>query len=329
MRHDEDGLTPPPPRSSAALSARTDDDTWDITESVGATALSVARARAAENNSTFPLFTDPYAEFFVDAAVQAGWQPPMAAETLAGFSDDPAVMQRIQTMASYVAARTRHFDEFFTTAGANGLDQVVILAAGLDTRAWRLPWISGTCVYELDQPKVLEFKAGVLAQHRARPAARYVAVGVDLRHDWPEQLRANGFDPTAPTAWLAEGLLPYLSAADQDLLFARIDSLSARSSRLAVEAFEPDFFDSERLARRRERIQALRESVAASGVTVPDIEALWYLEPREDVGKWLQARGWEVEAVGSEDLMARYHRAVPEGADDIAPQSLFVEALKR
>ncbi len=307
---------------------RRDDDTWNITESVGATALSVARARAAENKSTFPLFTDPYADFFVDAAVAAGWQPPMAAETLAGFSDDPAVAQRMQTMAAYIAARTRYFDEFFTTAGANGLDQVVILAAGLDTRAWRLPWISGTVVYELDQPKVLEFKTQVLEQHRAKPAAHYVAVPVDLRHDWPEQLRDKGFDPDVPTVWLAEGLLPYLSAADQGLLFDRIDSLSTESSRLAVEAFGADFFDPQQLARRKERIQALREAVAATGVAVPDIEALWYLEPREDVGQWLADRGWEVASVGSEDLMARYHRPVPEGADDIAPQSLFVEAVK-
>lgn len=307
---------------------RHDDDTWDITESVGATALSVARARAAESNSACPLFTDPYAEFFVQAAVEAGWRPPMAAETLAGLGDDPAVTARIQTMAAYIAARTRHFDEFFTTAGARGLDQVVILAAGLDTRAWRLPWIGGTAVYELDQPRVLEFKARVLDDRRARPAVRYVPVPVDLRHDWPQALCANGFDPAVPTAWLAEGLLPYLSAAGQDLLFARIDDLSASSSRLAVEAFGPEFFDPANLARRRERIQGLREAAVAKGVTVPDIEALWYLEPRQNVGVWLQAHGWEVASVGSAELMARYHRPVPEGADDIAPQSLFIDAVK-
>lgn len=308
--------------------ARSDDDTWDITEGVGATALSVARARAVESGSAQPLFTDPYAEFFVDAAVRAGWQPPMAAETLAEFSTDPAVMRRVQTMAAYIAARTRFFDDFFTTAGANGLNQVVILAAGLDTRAWRLPWISGTRVYELDQPKVLEFKAAVLKEHHARPTAEYVPVPVDLRHDWPEALRATGFDPLAPTAWLAEGLLPYLSSADQDLLFSRIDRLSASSSRLAVEAFGPEFFDPVTLARRRQGIAALRESAAARGVTVPDIEELWYVEPREDVGQWLQDRGWAVGVIGSGELMESYQRPAPEGDDDVAPQSLFVDAMK-
>ena len=308
--------------------ARSDDDTWDITAGVGATALSVARARAAESNSPNPLFTDPYAEFFVQAAVQAGWQPPLAAETLAEFSTDPAVMQRVQTMAAYIATRTRFFDEFFTTTGANRLDQVVILAAGLDTRAWRLPWISGTHVYELDQPKVLEFKAGVLAEHHARPAAEYFAVPVDLRHDWPEALRTTGFDPNVPTAWLAEGLLPYLSAADQDVLFTRIDGLSAASSRLAVEAFGPEFFDPASLARRRQGMAALREAATARGVTVPDIESLWYVEPRQDVGEWLQSRGWEVGVVESDELMRRYDRRAPTGGDDLAPQSLFIEAVK-
>jgi methyltransferase (TIGR00027 family) len=308
--------------------ARYDDDTWDITEGVGATALSVARARAAESNSDSPLFTDPYAEFFVRAAVRAGWQPPLAAETLAEFSSEPAVVHRLQTMAAYIAARTRFFDDFFTTAGANSPEQVVILAAGLDTRAWRLPWISGTTVFELDQPKVLEFKAEVLDEQRAQPAVRYVPVPVDLRHDWPDALRTKGFDPLLPTAWLAEGLLPYLSSADQDLLFTRIDGLSAPSSRLAVEAFGPAFFDPESLARRRQGIAALREAATAAGVAVPDIEALWYVEPREDVAQWLRHAGWEVSVAESADLMARYQRPAPEGDEDVMPQSLFVDAVK-
>ncbi len=308
---------------------RSNDDTWDITESVGATALSVARARAVESGSHTPLFTDPYADYFVEAAITAGWRPPFAAETLAQLTAEPVVSAQMQAMAAYIAARTRYFDEFFTTAGANGLDQVVILAAGLDTRAWRLPWISATTIYELDQPKVLEFKADVLARHRARPAARYVPVPVDLRHDWVSALRAGGFDPAIPTAWLAEGLLPYLSAVDQDLLFERIHELSAESSRLAVEAFGPDFFDPHKLARRRERLSAVRDAATAEGLEVPETEALWYLEPRADVAAWLADRGWEVDVVGSADLMDRYHRRAPAGGEDGAPESVFIEAVRR
>ncbi len=307
---------------------RTNDDTWDITGSVGATALSVARARAVESAETCPLFTDPYAEYFVEAGIEAGWQAPFAVESLAGLSGDPAVIGRMQTMAAYIAARTKHFDEFFTTAGANGIDQVVILAAGLDARAWRLPWISGTTVYELDQPKVLEFKATVLDAHHARPAAHYVAVPVDLRHDWPEALRANGFDSSSPTTWLAEGLLPYLDADDQDLLLTRIDDLSSRSSRLAVEAFGPEFFDPARLARRRDQLSAIHQAATAEGLTVPDTEKLWYLETREDVQEALQRRGWAVTGVAAADLMARYRRPAAPGAEDVAPPSLFVTAVK-
>lgn len=307
---------------------RSDDDTWDITEGVGATALSVARARAAESASTCPLFTDPYAEFFVEAAIEAGWTPPFAAESLAMMSADPALTGRMRTMASYIAARTKHFDEFVKTAGANGIDQVVILAAGLDTRAWRLPWISGTSVYELDQPKVLEFKARVLEEHHAQPAARLVAVPVDLRHDWPEALRASGFHPSTPTSWLAEGLLPYLTAADQDLLFTRINDLSAPASRLAVEAFGPDFFDTDRLARRRAQLSAVEQTATAEGLTVPDTEELWYLEPREDVGEALRRRGWMVTGISAEHLMARYRRPAAPGAEDVAPASVFLTAVK-
>lgn len=297
--------------------SRTDDDSWDITESVGATALSVARARAAESAQPHPLFTDPYAEHFVEAAIAAGWQSSFAAEAL---SDN----RYLQAMAAYIAARTRYFDDFFTTAGAHGLDQVVILAAGLDTRAWRLPWISGTVVYELDLPKVLEFKDEVLRRRRAEPAARYVAVPVDLRHDWPQALRAKGFDPTRPTVWLAEGLLPYLSAADQDLLFTRIQDLSADGSRLAVEAFTPEFFDPEHLARRRERLRELSDAAASAGRVVPETEKLWYLEPRSDVVDWLQRHGWDVAAIESPELLERYHR--PVQARDAVPGSLFVQA---
>lgn len=310
------------------MSGRSHDDSWDITEGVGATALSVARARAAETAGEHPLFTDPYAEFFVAAALEAGWTPPFAAETLAAVSADPAITAQMQAMAGYIAARTRHFDEFFTTAGANGVDQVAILAAGLDTRAWRLPWISDTTVYEVDLPRVLEFKSDVLGRHHAKPAVRYVPVPVDLRHDWPQALRTNGFDATVPTAWLAEGLLPYLTASDQDALFVRIDHLSAPGSRLAVEAFGPDFFDPRTLARRREKMRGVREAAAAEGLTVPDTESLWYIEPREDVEQTLQRLGWQVSVVGSRELMAHYRRTAPPGAEDAAPASLFVTAVK-
>lgn len=226
--------------------ARSDDDTWDITEGVGATALGVAWARSQEAASSCPLFTDSYAQRFIDAAVARGWQLPPA-----------HMVERIRSISNYAASRTKWFDDFFITAGANGVVQAVILAAGLDARAWRLPWATDSVVYEIDQPKVLAFKAETLANDH--PAARYVAVPVDLRQDWPKALRDAGFDAQEPTVWAAEGLLPYLPADAQDLLFERIHELSAPGSRIGVESFGAGFFDSGYLETRREQLRQLRE----------------------------------------------------------------------
>ena len=279
--------------------ARTHDDSWDITESVGTTALGVAMARAAESDCDCPLFIDPYAQLFVDAATQRGWDPSAMAE-------------RLPFIGRYTATRTKWLDEYFIAAGANGIDQTVILAAGLDARAWRLPWIHGSAVYEIDQPHVLSFKADTLAARGARPATRYQAVPIDLRSDWPAALRDAGFDPSTPTAWSAEGLLLFLPAAAQDLLFERILTLSAPGSRIAVDAPNRNFFEPDNLERRR---QAL-----------PDASDLWFIEERADLAQWLTERGWAVNATEALKVMERYDRP-PEGElADLAPRSVFIEA---
>jgi methyltransferase (TIGR00027 family) len=287
--------------------SRTDDDSWDITNGVGATALGVAYARAHENTSEPPLFVDPHAQQFIDAAAERGWHPSLA---MAG---------RFTRIAGYAAARTRWFDEFFIAAGANGIDQAVILAAGLDARAWRLPWTSSSVVYELDQPLVLAFKAEVLDRHSVRPVARYVPVAIDLRQDWPKALQDSGFDPSEPTAWSAEGLLPYLPAAGQELLFERIQQLSALGSRIGVEAFGADFFDPEYIAARRDAMRAARDE--AGEPEGPDIADLWFIEERDEVADWLTAHGWQTTSVTAPDLMKRYHRDV----SDVTPRTEFVE----
>lgn len=292
--------------------ARTDDDSWDITEGVGATALGVAWARSQESTSECPLFTDPFAEMFVEEAVARGWQLPQR-----------HIAERIRSIAGYAASRTKWFDEFFIAAGAGGIEQAVILAAGLDARAWRLPWIDGSVVYEIDQPKVLAFKAEALRSRDAEPAARYVAVPVDLRQDWPKALREAGFDPGAPTAWAAEGLLPYLPAEGQDLLFERIADLSATGSRVGVESFGGGFFNEEYLASRREQMRKLREEAGVEDDDTPDVADLWYVEDRTDLNDWFTERGWEVSVIDAADLMTRYNRAVDE---DTTPRTVFLEA---
>ncbi|OBJ38268.1 SAM-dependent methyltransferase [Mycolicibacterium mucogenicum] len=299
--------------------ARTDDDSWDITESVGATALGVAAARAAESRSDKPLFDDPCAQIFVDAAVARGWSSPFTAA-----DPGPAQATRIRMVSAYAAARTKWFDEFFASAGADGIRQVVILAAGLDARAWRLPWPDGIVVFEIDQPKVLAFKEETLAAHGIQPVARHVAVPVDLRQDWPEALRRNGFDPTQPTAWLAEGLLPYLPAEAQDLLFARLHELSAPGSRAAVEGFGTDYFSEENQRIRKARMDAIREEAAKAGQQVTDVSELFYIEPREDVADWLTRHGWQTRVETSVEVTARYKPEVAGEVPDIGSE--FVDA---
>ncbi|BBX16969.1 SAM-dependent methyltransferase [Mycolicibacterium duvalii] len=308
--------------------SRSDNGTWDITESVGATALGVAAGRAAETISDDPLIRDPYAQMFLDAVgdssphlyVHDGELSPELAEI------DPRIGEWMQAMRGYVASRTRYFDEFFLAAAGTGIRQAVILAAGLDARAWRLDWPAGSRVFELDQPKVLEFKTSTLASQGVAQAPVQLSVPVDLRHDWPAALRAAGFDPTAPTAWSAEGLLPYLNSAAQDLLFERIADLSAPGSRVAVEAFAADLFSAESNAQREAQMQRYREVAAKLGrADVLSTGSLFYEEERSDVVEWLSEHGWQTTAIGGVDLMARNGRGVAADLDDATPQSVFVE----
>jgi methyltransferase (TIGR00027 family) len=204
---------------------------------------------------------------------------------------------------------------------------VVILAAGLDARAWRLPWPDGTAVYELDQAKVLEFKSTTLRNRGAHPTSRLVSVAVDLRQDWPIALQEAGFDPSIPTVWSAEGLLRYLPARAQDLLFERVQALSPSGSWLAVNAPAKEAADPDKLARQREQSQRFR--VAASRVLdieVPDVDDLWYPEERTDVTDWLREHGWDASAITMGEMLARYGRNVP--GDDVLPPTVFVSAQR-
>lgn len=182
-------------------SLRTHDDTWDIATSVGTTAVMVAAARAAETERADPLIRDPYAGVLVAGAGSGVWEMMLDPEFGAKVAEtDPEVAAIFEHMGNYQAVRTHYFDEFFADAMAAGIRQVVILASGLDSRAYRLRWPEGTVVYEIDQPKVLECKAARLAEHGAQPSAQRTAVAVDLRHDWPKALREAEFDAAAPTA---------------------------------------------------------------------------------------------------------------------------------
>jgi methyltransferase (TIGR00027 family) len=307
---------------------RTDNDSWDITESVGSTALGVAAARAAETESENPLIQDPFARAFLDAAGDGMWSltadPRLSAELT---EVAPDLRAHMQVMIDFMAVRTAYFDEFFLDAVSSGIRQVVILAAGLDARAWRLPWPDGTTVYELDQAKVLEFKSNTLQDRGAQPTSRLVSVAVDLRQDWPTALQEAGFDASRPSVWSAEGLLRYLPAEAQDLLFERINSLSPSGSRLATNAPAKSALNPDLLAHQREQSQRMRAAAArVLDAEVPDVEDLWYPEERTEVTDWLGEHGWDASAISMAELLTRYGRDVP--GDDVLPPTVFVSAQR-
>jgi methyltransferase (TIGR00027 family) len=302
---------------------RTDGDSWDITESVGATALGVAAARAAETARPDALIRDEYAYLLTSAAGPA-WAQMASADT--GWLGDDEYARRMHEMArDYQAVRTHYFDAYFAAATRTGIRQIVILAAGLDSRAYRLDWPAGTTVFEIDQPKVLDYKTSTLDAHGAVAKARRVPVAVDLRDDWPAALLAAGFDPSLPTAWLAEGLLPYLPGDAQDRLFSLVTAHSAAGSQIAVEAFhlDPSQYSPERRAARRERTAHLRERL---GLDI-DVDTLMYTDDeRADTAEWLAGHGWRVDAVPSADEMTRLGRPAGDDLVDEAMDSVFVHA---
>jgi methyltransferase (TIGR00027 family) len=308
--------------------ARTDNDSWEITESVGSTALGVAAARAAETDSDNPLIQDPFARAFLDAAGPGMWSLTSDPTLSAALTElEPDLGAHAHVMVDFMAVRTKWFDDLFLDAVASGIRQVVILASGLDSRSWRLSWPDGTTVYELDQQKVLDFKSTTLAGHGAQPAANLVTVAIDLRQDWPTALQQAGFDTSAPTMWSAEGLLRYLPAAAQDLLFERIDSLSAPGSRLATNGPSKNAVNPDLLASQHEQSTRLRTAAATVlGTEIPDVEELWYPEERTEVVDWLSAHGWESSAIGMADLLAQHGRTIP--ADDGMPPVVFTSARR-
>lgn len=296
---------------------RSERDSWDITTSVGSTALFVATARALEAKKPDPLVVDPYAELFC-RAVGGSW-----ADVLDGNAPDHELLSDDfgQHFVNFQAARTKYFDAYFQRAAAAGARQVVILAAGLDSRAYRLPWPDGTTIYELDQPQVLDFKREVLAEHGVQPRAQRREIAVDLRDDWSTALRDNGFDPTLFSAWIAEGLLIYLPAAAQEQLFTGIDALASLGSHVAVEdgaPMPPDEFE------------AKVEEERAAAEERPFFQ-LVYNERCAPAAEWFGEHGWTAIGTPLNDYLREVGRPIPDADSEAAPmfaRNTLVSAAK-
>jgi methyltransferase (TIGR00027 family) len=308
--------------------ARTDDDTWDLGNGVGATATGVAVGRALASRASQPLINDPFAEPLVRAVGVEFFSRLASGDLDPGEVDDNGDFG-MQGMADMMGIRTRFFDDFFVTAAAAGVRQVVILASGLDARAYRLPWPDGTTVFEIDQSQVIEFKSATLADLGAKPTAERRAVPVDLRHDWPAALRAAGLDPGQPTAWSAEGLLPFLPPEAQDRLLDNITELSARGSQLATENLQGASDAVETMA---DRIREVTEQWREHGFDI-EMTDLWYGGERNDVVEYLSSHGWQTAATRVPDLAANYGlslppRPAPSGKEETLTALQYVTATR-
>jgi methyltransferase (TIGR00027 family) len=300
---------------------RTDNDDWDITTSVGATALLVATARALEAQKPDPLAVDRFAEAFCH---KLGGPP---ADVLDGKLPEHPLHSRDwgQHFVNFQGARTRYFDDYFLRAADAGVRQVVILAAGLDSRAYRLPWPNGTTIFELDRPQVLDFKREVLDEQGAKPNADRREVAVDLRDDWPQALRDSGFDAAEPSAWIAEGLLVYLTAAAQQQLFSGIDALAAPGSYVGVEdaaPLPPDAFEAAVADERAARAEGDRRLFFQ----------LTYNEQHAPAQQWFDDHGWVADPTPLADYFRTVGRPVPgpdTEAGSMIARNTLVRAVKR
>lgn len=288
--------------------ARAHDDNWDLASSVGATATMVAAGRALATKSPDGLIDDPFADPLV-RAVGVDFFTKMIDGELELESSENFSPDRMQAMINGMGVRTKYFDQYFANATANGVRQAVILASGLDARAYRLPWPDGTVVYEIDQPQVIEFKTSTLAGIGAEPTATRRPVAIDLRGDWPTALQEAGLDATKPTAWLAEGLLIYLPPDAQDRLFDNITALSAPGSTVATE-FVPGIIDFD-----ADRVREMSGSLRNHGLDV-DMASLVYSGERNHVLDYLRGKGWDVEGVTRSDLFRQNGLPVPATEDD-------------
>ena len=300
--------------------SRTDADSWDVASSVGATATMVAAARAVASRQPDPLINDPFAVALVRA---------VGIDFFTRFAEGELNLSDVdkggtaELMTTVMAVRTKFFDDFFTDAAANGIRQAVILASGLDARPYRLPWPDGTVVYEIDQPKVVEFKTETMESIGATPTAERRAVAIDLREDWPAALRRSGFDDSRPTAWSAEGLLVYLPPDAQDRLFDDITALSAPGSQLATE------YHHDVGASIGQRAAALRDEWQEHGFDV-NLADLFYPGERSHVVDYLTGHGWQVSARSRPEIFREYGKEFPDN-DELGPvrDSLAVIAKRK
>jgi methyltransferase (TIGR00027 family) len=286
--------------------ARSDNDSWDLATSVGATATLVAAGRARATKDA--LIDDRFAEPLVRAVGVDFFTRWANGDIDTVEVDEPGAAWGMQRMTELLAARTRYIDAFFAVAASAGVRQVVILASGLDARGYRLPWAPGTTVFEVDQPEVIEFKVATIEALGAEPTAEVRAVPIDLRHDWPSALTQAGFDTGRPAAWAAEGLLGFLPPDAQDRLLDNITALSAEGSQLVAEVFLNTGVNQSALDGASGRWRENGLDVALDNLGFPG--------ERNDAAAYLQDRGWQPVCTPLNQLLADNELPLQADGDD-------------
>ncbi|MGQ5637880.1 MULTISPECIES: SAM-dependent methyltransferase [unclassified Streptomyces] len=279
----------------------TEDELVALPRDVGWTGLMTAHMRAIESARPDRLFGDPLATAVVDLVRNAIRTDPDAALPTGPDDDRGQLTETWYMLSTFLGVRTRYYDGRITAACTAGIRQVVILAAGLDARAYRLDLPAGATVYEVDTEPVLRFKERVLTHARLHPLTRRRTVVADLRGPWEEALAGAGFDPALPTMWLVEGLFMYLSGPECDRLLGGLTRLSAPGSRLALE-----YYESVPRPEDVSTVGAVEEAVIAR------ILSFFQDGPAESPDRWLGSHGWRPEVTTlTAEIIAR-GRTVPE-----------------
>lgn len=274
---------------------------------VGLTSVAVAMARAQESGHDAPLFRDPFARLFVDAA-----KASLEASGTAG-EEWPPLVAWVELFYSRGVVRTRFIDDYLIAATAHGCRQIAILGAGLDTRAFRLPWRRGVRVFEVETPPVVAFKEQVLADAGADTKSRTV-IEADLRGDWAARLDGSDFDRHVPTAWVAEGVLPYLTVEEARHLLTEVTLRSAPGSRLVFE-------HSGKAKPKPDAAKAAAHALSLPGAARFGAHFKGGLGP---TGRdWLSGQGWATHSADRAEVGRRYGRP-----DTRLPGGEFVTATR-
>ncbi|MBY0385402.1 SAM-dependent methyltransferase [bacterium] len=268
-------------------------------DAIAKTSLLTAAMRAKETKlgeKENRLFIDPYAETL---AGKEGFS--ILERAIAAAGDQPAV-----------AIRTRFIDDKLTNALKKGVTQIVILAAGMDTRAYRLPIPKNISIFEIDKKEVLDYKNQKL--HNVVPVCKRRTLPADLREEWPAQLLQIGFEKNQKTLWMVEGLLMYLQEPQALNIFKKISSLSSSQDVLLTDILSQDLLSAPHM---KPQLQFLNS-----------LGATWQFGTNEPE-QWLSSLGWEATVIQTgEYVPSRWPFPITPRNIPHVPRGFLIEALK-